>query len=87
VALPAVGGGLPAGPDGDALRRTFSVAAPFLRDAAAGAGEVNFSDRGLQLTRQFRAFKLWLSLKVFGAKWSSLDVRACMATVRGGDRG
>jgi aromatic-L-amino-acid/L-tryptophan decarboxylase len=53
--------------DGAALERTFSVSPPYLRDAAAAAKEVNFSDRGIQLTRQFRALKLWMSLKVYGA--------------------
>ena len=53
--------------DGAALERTFATAPAYLRDAAAGAGEVNFADRGIQLTRQFRALKLWMSLKVFGA--------------------
>lgn len=54
--------------DGAALERTFSVSPPYLRDAAAAATEVNFSDRGIQLTRQFRALKLWMSLKVYGAR-------------------
>ena len=54
--------------DGAALERTFSSAAPaYLRDAAPAEGEVNFADRGIQLTRQFRALKLWMSLKTFGA--------------------
>jgi glutamate/tyrosine decarboxylase-like PLP-dependent enzyme len=53
--------------DGAALERTFSVTAPFLREAAADASEVNFIDRGIQQTRQFRALKLWMSLKVHGA--------------------
>jgi aromatic-L-amino-acid/L-tryptophan decarboxylase len=53
--------------DGAALERTFSTAAPYLRDAAPAASEVNFGDRGIQLTRQFRALKLWMSLKVYGA--------------------
>jgi aromatic-L-amino-acid decarboxylase len=53
--------------DGAALRRTFSVAPAYLRDAAAADGEVNFADRGVQLTRSFRALKLWMSLKIFGA--------------------
>jgi aromatic-L-amino-acid/L-tryptophan decarboxylase len=53
--------------DGAALERTFSTMPAYLHDAAAGATEVNFSDRGIQLTRQFRALKLWMSLKVFGA--------------------
>lgn len=53
--------------DGEALERTFATAPAYLRDAAAGRDEVNFADRGIQLTRQFRALKLWMSLKVFGA--------------------
>ncbi|MPY93845.1 MAG: aminotransferase class V-fold PLP-dependent enzyme [Acidimicrobiia bacterium] len=53
--------------DGAALERTFSTTAAYLRDAAGAASEVNFSDRGIQLTRQFRALKLWMSLKVYGA--------------------
>jgi aromatic-L-amino-acid decarboxylase len=53
--------------DGRALERTFSVAPPYLRDAAAAASEVNFGERGIQLTRQFAALKLWMSLKVYGA--------------------
>jgi aromatic-L-amino-acid/L-tryptophan decarboxylase len=48
------------------LPAAFAVTAPYLRDAAAGDDEVNFSDRGIQLTRQFGALKLWLSLKVHG---------------------
>ena len=48
------------------LESIFSARREFLLDAAAGDREVNFTDRGLQLTRSFRAFKLWLSLKVFG---------------------
>src|SRR5215207_6133850 len=48
------------------LESIFSTSREFLLDAAAGEREVNFTDRGLQLTRGFRAFKLWLSLKVFG---------------------
>jgi glutamate/tyrosine decarboxylase-like PLP-dependent enzyme len=53
--------------DGAALERTFSVAPAYLRDAAPAGPEVNFADRGIQLTRQFRALKLWMSLEVYGA--------------------
>jgi aromatic-L-amino-acid decarboxylase len=53
--------------DGSALERTFGAARPFLRDAAAAESEVNFGDRGIELTRRFRALKLWMSLKVYGA--------------------
>ena len=53
--------------DGAALRRSFAVTPTYLRDAAAADAEVNFADRGVQLTRSFRALKLWMSLKTFGA--------------------
>lgn len=52
--------------DGAALARTFTVTPDYLRDAAPSWGEVNFADRGIQLTRQCRALKLWMSVKVFG---------------------
>src|SRR5437764_43445 len=37
--------------DGSALRRGFEISPEFLKDVEAAEGEVNFSDRGLQLTR------------------------------------
>ncbi|MBW3661214.1 MAG: aminotransferase class I/II-fold pyridoxal phosphate-dependent enzyme [Gemmatimonadetes bacterium] len=45
---------------------TFHVLPDYLRDVEARRGEVNFGDRGIQLTRSFRALKLWLSIQVFG---------------------
>jgi aromatic-L-amino-acid decarboxylase len=53
--------------DGAALERTFSCSPAYLRDATPAAAEINFADRGIQLTRQFRALKLWMSFKVHGA--------------------
>jgi aromatic-L-amino-acid decarboxylase len=47
-----------------ALERAFSLDGPYLRDTAGG--EVDFRNRGLQLTRGGRALKLYLSLRVFG---------------------
>jgi glutamate/tyrosine decarboxylase-like PLP-dependent enzyme len=52
--------------EGDLLERAFALDAPYLRDAAACDGEVNFCDRGLQSTRSFRALKVWLSVSHFG---------------------
>ena len=46
------------------LERTFSLSGEYLRDTFGG--EVNFRDRGVQLTRGVRALKLWLSVQVFG---------------------
>lgn len=48
------------------LRETFRVTPEYLRDAHC-LEEVHFCDRGVQLSRGFRALKLWMSLKVFGA--------------------
>ncbi|MEJ7826317.1 MAG: cyclic nucleotide-binding domain-containing protein, partial [Solirubrobacteraceae bacterium] len=40
----------------------------YLQDSEEAAEEVNLSDRGVQLTRSSRAFKVWLSLQYFGAR-------------------
>jgi glutamate/tyrosine decarboxylase-like PLP-dependent enzyme len=48
------------------LRRAFRIEAEYLEDAVGAADEVNYSDYGIQLTRSFRALKLWMTLKVFG---------------------
>ena len=48
------------------LRHTFHILPEYLQDTAGPEEEVNFADYGIQLTRSFRALKLWLSLKVFG---------------------
>ena len=38
----------------------------YLLDADSAEAEVNFCDLGPQLTRSFRALKLWMSIQVFG---------------------
>ena len=48
------------------LTDTFRILPEYLRDVHRSEEEVNFCDRGVQLTRNFRALKLWMSLKVFG---------------------
>jgi len=53
--------------DGTMLRDTFRILPDYLRDAHRLREEVNFCDYGIQLTRGFRALKLWMSLQVFGA--------------------
>lgn len=52
--------------DGALLRRAFEIVPDYLAEVAAGDEEVNFSDRGLQLTRACRGLKVWLSLRTFG---------------------
>jgi glutamate/tyrosine decarboxylase-like PLP-dependent enzyme len=48
------------------LRDTFLILPEYLRDTQQHSTEFNFTDHGLQLTRGFRALKLWMSIKVFG---------------------
>src|SRR5438105_7788961 len=51
---------------GPALGAAFSITPDYLNDAVAQAGEINFSDLSMQLSRASRAFKLWVSLRYFG---------------------
>ncbi len=56
--------------DAPAHRDSFALVPEYLqREADAGglaSGKVWFSDYGLQLTRQFRALKVWMSIKEHG---------------------
>ena len=53
--------------DGGRLEGTFTIHPDYLDDdATSEAGEVNFADRGLQLSRGFRALKVWMSVQSFG---------------------
>jgi aromatic-L-amino-acid/L-tryptophan decarboxylase len=52
--------------DRSLLRSAFQVTADYLRDVHRETAEFNFADYGVQLTRSFRALKLWLSIKTFG---------------------
>jgi glutamate/tyrosine decarboxylase-like PLP-dependent enzyme len=47
---------------------TFATQASYLEEAEEGimAGGLPFADRGVELTRGFRALKLWMSLQVHG---------------------
>ena len=61
--------------DAEAHRNSFTVAAPTTsRTARAGSrpGRVWFSEYGIQLSRGFRALKVWMSLKEHGVR----EVRA-----------
>ena len=49
------------------LHGAFSIVPEYLKDARVDAGEINYWELGPELTRPFRALKLWMSLQVFGA--------------------
>jgi glutamate/tyrosine decarboxylase-like PLP-dependent enzyme len=69
------------------LQETFRILPEYLEDTKGrGEGrlqEVNFCDRGIQLSRGFRALKLWMSIKAFGgdAFASAIDRGVEMAGV------
>ena len=48
------------------LRAAFQIKADYLRDVHRLTLEFNPADHGVQLTRSFRALKVWLSLQTFG---------------------
>jgi glutamate/tyrosine decarboxylase-like PLP-dependent enzyme len=52
----------------EAHRKTFSLTPEYLEHEKRGlaAGHLWFSDYGLQLSRQFRALKVWMSIKEHG---------------------
>jgi aromatic-L-amino-acid decarboxylase len=56
--------------DPEAHTAAFSTPASYLEGADRGmlAGGMAFSDRGIELTRNFKALKLWMSLKTHGVE-------------------
>ena len=48
------------------LEGAFSVQPDYLQDTQWGRDHPNFGDRGLQLSRSFRALKVWMSVQTFG---------------------
>jgi glutamate/tyrosine decarboxylase-like PLP-dependent enzyme len=64
------------------LEVAFGMHPEYLEDVRAAAGEVNFSDRGIALTRRFRAVKIWLSVQVLGVAWFRQLVEHCCRLAR-----
>jgi aromatic-L-amino-acid decarboxylase len=51
----------------DVVRAAFSLVPEYLRTAETSRGARNLMDTGVQLGRRFRALKLWMVLRHFGA--------------------
>ena len=49
-----------------ALERAFSIQHDVLQDSVWGAKHANLADHGIQLSRSFRALKIWMSIQTFG---------------------
>jgi glutamate/tyrosine decarboxylase-like PLP-dependent enzyme len=56
--------------DGEAHYRTFTLTPDYLmhQDRGLAAGSRWFSDYGIQLTRSFRALKVWMAFKAYGSQ-------------------
>lgn len=50
------------------VRRAFSVVPQYLETPEGAAGVREYMDYGVQLGRRFRALKLWMTLRAFGAE-------------------
>jgi len=52
--------------EGRQLLETFRILPDYMLDVEREEREVNFCDYGLQLTRGFRALKVWMAVKTYG---------------------
>ena len=52
--------------DAGTLEHAFSIGHDVLQDAVWGTRHANPADRGIQLSRSFRALKVWMSIQAFG---------------------
>jgi aromatic-L-amino-acid/L-tryptophan decarboxylase len=50
------------------LEAAFRILPEYLQDTDMGLEQVNFGDRGVQLTRSFRALKVWMSVQMLGVE-------------------
>jgi glutamate/tyrosine decarboxylase-like PLP-dependent enzyme len=63
---------------GRLMRETFKILPEYMTDVAREEQEVNFCDYGVQLTRAFRALKVWMTVKTFGARRLREIIDQCM---------
>jgi glutamate/tyrosine decarboxylase-like PLP-dependent enzyme len=64
------------------LADAFRISPEYLRDVEPGEEEVNFADRGVQLTRYSRALKIWFSVKYFGTEVIAAAIQDAMERAR-----
>ncbi len=64
--------------NGRGMRETFRILPEYMHDVAREEREVNFCDYGLQLTRSFRALKVWMALKTYGAQRYRQIIDQCL---------
>ncbi len=68
--------------DATRLEAAFRIMPAYLQDAQWGPEHVNFCDRGLQLTRVFRALRVWLSVQRYGVAAHRAEIGRAIALAR-----
>jgi aromatic-L-amino-acid/L-tryptophan decarboxylase len=68
--------------DPSRLSDAFRISPEYLKDVEPGEEEVNFADRGVQLTRYSRALKIWVSVNYFGTEVISAAIQHAMDRAR-----
>ncbi len=70
--------------DPEVHRATFALTPSYLRDEGRGviAGGIPFADRGPELTRGFKALKVWMSMKAHGVEAISRVIEQNVAQAR-----
>jgi glutamate/tyrosine decarboxylase-like PLP-dependent enzyme len=64
------------------LRRTFAIHPEYMQDIRAEEEEVNFYEYGPQLTRSFRALKVWMIVQTYGTARLGAAVDRALALAR-----
>jgi len=68
------------------LEDAFRILPEYLQDTALGKEHVNFADRGIQLTRGFRALKVWMSIQILGLRAFREGIQAGIVFAREAER-
>ena len=61
------------------LESIYSMRSDVLQDTVWGKDHPNIANRGIQLSRTFRALKIWMSVQIFGMKAFRDSVEQCFA--------
>jgi glutamate/tyrosine decarboxylase-like PLP-dependent enzyme len=68
--------------DPSMLSDAFRIMPEYLKDVEPGEAEVNFADRGVQLTRYSRALKIWISINYFGTTAIAAEIQKAFERAR-----
>jgi len=60
--------------DKNTLKEAFTVTAEYLDDTVSNSGEINYYEHGVQLSRSFRALKLYTFFRCVGLKKIGADI-------------